>query len=254
MKPATQESFLAAKNCILAPSGRTDNSCTGIGTLSEKTTHAVLKHMYAPDPAFREIPVEGSIADICTGDEIIEIQSANFHTLRKKLDKFLPLMPVTIVYPVARFKWLHWLDPLTGEIISSRKSPKAGDAYEIFRQLVYIMPYLTNENLHLCVTLLDMDEYRLLDGKRSRDKKRGSHRCDRIPRDFAGEVRLDCPQDYMQFVPYPLDEPFTAKEFEKAARTKGRVSQNAVTVLQKLGILTRVGKRGNAYLYTVHEI
>lgn len=31
----------------------------GIGTLSEKTVHAVLKNYYAPDETQHEIPVEG---------------------------------------------------------------------------------------------------------------------------------------------------------------------------------------------------
>ena len=32
----------------------------GIGTLSEKTVHAVLKNYYAPDEDMHEIPIEGS--------------------------------------------------------------------------------------------------------------------------------------------------------------------------------------------------
>lgn len=249
MNPATQEAFKDARNFVLG----TSLPQAGIGTLAEKTTHAILKNMYEPDMELHEIPVEGSIADICTGDEIIEIQTANFHKLRKKLDKFLPLMPVTIVYPIVRAKWLHWIDPATGEHASTHKSTRTGTAYDIFGQLVYIMPYLTDKNLRLCAVLIDADEYRLLDGKRSKDKKRGSHRCDRIPRTLAGEVRIDCPQDYMQFVPYPLNEPFTAREFEKAAHITGRIGQNTVAVLRELGILKQQGKQGNAYLYTVNE-
>lgn len=249
MEQATEAAFLQAREFIMCE-GRMQ---LGIGTLSEKTTHALLKHLYAPDPAFHEIEVAGSVADICTGSEIIEIQSANFHTLRKKLDRFLPLMPVTIVYPVPHVKWVRWLDPQTGEASDAHKSPKTGNAYEIFRQLVYIMPYLTDPHLHICITLLDVDEYRLLDGW-SRDKKRGSHRYDRIPRSFAGEVRIDCPQDFMQFVPYPLPEPFTAKEFQKAAHIAGHVGQNTVTILRHLGILEQTGKRGNSFLYKVCEL
>ena len=36
----------------------------GIGTLSEKTVHAVLKNFYETDPAHQEIPVENYVADI----------------------------------------------------------------------------------------------------------------------------------------------------------------------------------------------
>ncbi len=50
----------------------------------------------------QEIPVAGYIADIFTGEEIIEIQTGNFNKMRDKLNTFLPQYPVTIVYPVPR--------------------------------------------------------------------------------------------------------------------------------------------------------
>ena len=51
-----------------------------------------------------------------------------------------------------------------------------------------------------------MEEYRLLNGW-SRDKKRGSSRYDRIPSRLVEEVCIDSVRDYMQFVPYELEEP-----------------------------------------------
>ena len=50
----------------------------GIGTLQEKTVHAILKDYYAPDKDMQEIWVGGYVADIYTGKEIIEIQTAGF--------------------------------------------------------------------------------------------------------------------------------------------------------------------------------
>ena len=61
-----------------------------IGTLSEKTVHAVVKNYYEPDEDKQEIPIEGMYADIFTGNEIIEIQTRSFDQVRKKLDRFLP--------------------------------------------------------------------------------------------------------------------------------------------------------------------
>ena len=53
-----------------------------------------------------------------------------------------------------------------------------------------------------------MEEYRLLNGW-SNDKKKGSSRFDRIPMALVEEVEINCPGDYMQFVPYDLQEQFT---------------------------------------------
>ncbi len=104
----------------------------GIGTLSEKTVHAVLKHYYAPDTAAQEIPVGDFVADIRTEEGIIEIQTRSFDSMRKKLAAFLPLYPVTVVYPIPHIKWLRWIDEETGEASPKRKSPKKGSPYLAF--------------------------------------------------------------------------------------------------------------------------
>ena len=58
-----------------------------IGTLSEKTTHMILKNYYEPDVDKQEIPIGNYVADIFTGQEIIEIQSAGFGKMRDKLEE-----------------------------------------------------------------------------------------------------------------------------------------------------------------------
>lgn len=224
----------------------------GIGTLSEKTVHAVLKNYYAPDPDMHEIPIENYVADIYTGQEIIEIQTRSFDKMRRKLDTFLPLYPVTIVYPIPHIKWVSWIDEETGEASAKRKSTKTGNAYMAFPELYKIRPYLSDQHLHLKFALLDMEEYRLLNGW-SRDRKKGSERYDRIPVKFAEEVCIDRREDYMQFVPYDLPEPFTAKEFAKHAKIQVRLAQTCLLILTDLGIVSRVGKKGNSYLYEVTE-
>lgn len=115
-----EKRFETAKNKIIG----IERQRQGIGTLSEKTVHAVLKHYYAPDEDMHEIPIENFVADIYTGSEIIEIQTRSFNAMRKKLEVFLPLYPVTIVYPIPHIKWLSWIDETTGEVSPKRKSPK----------------------------------------------------------------------------------------------------------------------------------
>ena len=91
-----EKRFEAAREKVIG----TDRIRQGIGTLSEKTVHAVMKNYYAPDTDMHEIPIENYVTDIYTGSEIIEIQTRSFQRMRKKLDVFLPLYPVTIVYPI----------------------------------------------------------------------------------------------------------------------------------------------------------
>ena len=243
-----QDRFEQAKKKVIG----TDRQRLGIGTLSEKTVHAVLKNYYEPDEDKQEIPIENFVADIYSQGEIIEIQTRQFNKMRDKLKCFLSLYPVTIVYPIPREKWLIWIDEESGEASPKRKSPAKGNPYLAFIELYRIKMFLKDPNLRLKIVLLDMEEYRLLNGW-SRDKKKGSTRFDRIPTRIVEEVCIDCPQDYMQFVPYGLAEPFTFREFAKAAHIRNALAQSALPILTDAGAVERVGKKGNAWLYRVKE-
>ena len=221
---------------------------TGIGTLAEKTIHAVLKNYYAPDVTHHEKKLAGFVADAYTGKEIFEIQTRNFNTLRRKLDAFLPLCDVNIVYPVAHTKYLRYIDPLTGEVTAPRKSPKRGSPYAIFPELYRIKPYLTNKNLHIHVTLLDVEEYRFLDGW-SKDKHKGASKIDSIPLSLYKELTLNNPQDYPHLIPDNLPEQFTSKDFKTAAQINQPLANVSLNILYFVGAVNRVGKQKNLYVY-----
>ena len=246
--PIDTEAFEAAKRKIVG----VDRQRLGIGTLSEKTVHAILKNYYEPDEDRQEIPIEGYVANIYADGEILEIQTRSFNRMRDKLTAFLPLYPVTIIYPIPREKWLIWIDEESGELSSKRKSPAKGNAYLAFVELYRIKMFLKHPNLRLKLVLLDMEEYRLLNGW-SRDKKKGSSRYDRIPLQIVEEVDITCPRDYMQFIPYELQEPFGVKDFAKAAHIPAQRAQVVIHILFHMGMIKRVGKKGNAFLYEVEE-
>lgn len=240
--------FEAAKNKIIGQ----NRDRRGIGTLAEKTVHAVLKNYYAPDEDMHEIPVENCVADIYTGKEIVEIQTRSFNRMRGKLERFLPLYPVTIVYPIPYVKMLFWIDEETGEISKGRKSPLKGNPYMAFPELYKIKMFLKNPNLHIKLIFLNMEEYKLLNGW-SRDKKKGSSRFDRIPVSVENEMEFACPRDYLQLVPYELEEPFTAAAFGKAVHIRKELAGTVCHILNYLEVIEKDGKKGNAYLYRVKE-
>ena len=61
-----QKAFENAKKKIIG----VDRQRIGIGTLSEKTVHAILKNYYEPDEDKQEIPIENYVADIYAHNEI----------------------------------------------------------------------------------------------------------------------------------------------------------------------------------------
>lgn len=249
--PGTLESardrFDAARSRIisLAPRDR-----RGIGMLSEKKLHAVIKYYIDTDGDHHEIPVDRYVADIFHDERITEIQTAHMDAMRAKLAFFLTRYQVRIVYPIPAHKWVIWIDPQTGEILSRRRSPLRGSFYHAFRELYRIRSSLSHPNLSFELLLIDMDEYRLLDGW-SRDKKRGSHRYERIPLYLRDRMVLTCPQDYRQLVPEGLPEPFTSADFAKAAHFPKKGISTVLLLMTELGVLERIGKKKNSYLYRI---
>jgi hypothetical protein len=224
-----------------------------IGTYKEKTLHSVLKYYYSPEIDYHEVKLGRYIADIMQNEQIIEIQTGSFTPLRGKLAYFVPLYPVTVVYPVPHVKWISWIDPQTGEVTKKRKSPKQGSPYSIFGELYKIKDFLTHEHFHLRIVMLDLEEYRNLDGW-SRDRKKGSHRHDRIPVGLDSEIVLTTPQDYMFFIPEAFYETeFTIAQFGSVCQLNRRLSYNAVKILNDIGLLNFVGKRGNAFVYALNR-
>lgn len=223
----------------------------GIGTLSEKTLHAVVKNYMEPDEDYHEVPLEGFVADIFRDDAVTEIQTSNFDKLRRKLDRFLPLYPVTLVYPVPATKWVIWVEPETGLEVSRRKSPKKGSPYQAFRELYKIKQYLGHPHLRIVFLFIDIEETKLLDGW-SRDKKRGATKYDRIPLALVDEMVFERVEDYRMMIPPELSG-FTTREYAKSTKIPLSHAQTALNIFHYLHVVERVGKQGNSYLYEVRE-
>ena len=196
--------------------------------------------------------LNGYFADIYNDSGVIEIQTRQLNKLREKLAVFLNYYPVTVVYPMPANKWLSWINPETGETGGRRKSPRHFTIYDSFFELYKIKSYLKNPNLTIKLVLMDVEEYKLLNGW-SYDKKRGSVRYDRIPVGIRKVIELDCPQDYMQFVPEGLENGFTSADFANAAHIDRQTAASVLAMLNYMEQVKRVGKTGNAYIYDIEE-
>ena len=229
-----------------------DRAKNGIGTLGEKTLHAVLKNYFEENDDNHEVKIGSFVSDIKNDSGIIEIQTGNFNKLRKKLQLFLETDNVTVVFPVAKIKWLLWINEETGEITKKRKSPRRGRIHDIFYELYKIKDYLKNTKLKLCIVMLELHEYRYLNGW-SEDKKKGSHRCDRIPIDILDEIHIDDIQSYEKFLPSSagFKFPFTSKDYKVYTGLSIKNSQTALNILSFLGVIHKVTKCGKAALYDV---
>ncbi len=225
---------------------------SNIGIYKERSLHAAIKSYYEPDLTRHETPLLGYIADIYNEAGVTEVQTRDFFLLRKKLEAFLPEFPVTIIYPAIRQKWLLWIDPKTGEVSSRRRSPKIGTPYSIYDELYGIKTLLTHTNLRIKVLMVDVEEYRQLNGW-SQDRKRGSTRTERIPVGIGDEVLINNKHDYLKLIPDTLPSFFYTADFARNAKISRYSAQKALNILYYVEIATRTGRNKKGYIYTVNK-
>ena len=244
----------------------------GIGTYCEKRLHKPLKHFLCPDEKRHEVRIRpdgtahtereenaksesgkgGFIADIFKNDEIIEIQTGSFYPMKKKIEFYLERTnyEITVAYPMAAIKWILWIDTQDGSIGKRTKSPKKCVASDILPELFWLSKCLSNERLHFKILLLEIEEYRLLDGW-SDDKKRGSNRYERIPISLVDEVDFVAPDFAQALVLKGLDDNFTSKDFSSHTRLRGRKLSHSLKLLSDCGVIERGEKNGRLYTYKI---
>ena len=225
-----------------------DGIYQGIGTLAEKSVHRVLKFYMEENESFHEQRLGDYIADIYNGEGIIEVQSRNFGALKRKVRAFRELASITLVCPLEKNRDIIWVDPDTGEIKERRRSNRHKSLYHIMDELIFIRQELKIPGIRILGLLLQVEDYRLLDGYGADQKKRAT-KLDRVPVRLMGKMEFKQNQDYRVLVPKGLPEEFLSKDYAAAAGVNARTAGRALAVLTDLGIVERVGQRGRANLY-----
>ncbi|MCP4358427.1 MAG: hypothetical protein GY796_10465 [Chloroflexi bacterium] len=196
--------------------------------------------------------VDGFVIDIVRGQQLIEIQTANFTAVKRKLSQLLGNHPVYLIYPVAEKKWIV-RQTAVGEPIGRRKSPKRGRAIDIFKELVRIPHLLPQPNLTIGVLLTQQEEILRDDGRGSWRRKRWSI-YDRRLLDVTAETTFNRPADFLQLLPDDLPQPFTNRQLCQQASITINLAQRITYTLRHCDVLEVVGKEGNALLYTFNQL
>ena len=221
----------------------------GIGTLSEKTVHAVLKEYYGGGEENKEIPLGGFVADVVSEDGVIEIQTRALYRLERKLETLLPLCRVTVVYPIEARKYLLDIDPDSGELISKRLSPKRLKIWHGIAELYGIRKFLGDENLTVRFPVLTVEETRI----RAAEKKRRADKIDKLPSEMTEEVVIRRKEDIAALLPEELPDGFTSAEFAKLCRINADTAGKCIRVLSVMGIIAECGKQGRCKLWKKAE-
>ena len=95
-----------------------------IGVLHESSFHSALKKWYSESEDLIEVPIDNFLIDLVRDGLLIEIQTKNFASIRKKLEKLIQNHNVRLVHPIIQDKWITSVDTLSEKIIRKRLSPK----------------------------------------------------------------------------------------------------------------------------------
>lgn len=219
---------------------------TNIGTLNEKCIHSTLKYYYS-EGMDHEAKIGDFYADIVTESGIIEIQSANFSRLNKKLETMLNACHVTVVYPLERRVKCISADEKSGEVLNIGQFRTTSSNTKLFLELYRIKSFLTDPNLTICVAELETEKVNFVDPKTGRRRGRGKYV--KTPLRLIREIMLEEPSDYKIFLPDGLPEKFTAKQFQQLV--KATDAKLMLEILSYMGIAEKCGKKGNADLFKV---
>jgi len=220
-----------------------------IGCLNEKSLHAALKAWCLQPGDQTEVPVEGYIVDIVRGDLLIEVQTRNFSAIKAKLLALTAQCPVRLLFPIALQKWIVKL-PASGEgKRCRRKSPKRGTLFHMFEELVSFPELLINPNFSLHIVSIQEEEVRCYDGRRGRRRK-GWITHERRLLQVMEEHFFENPEDMEFLIPANLSDTFTTADLANTLNTSRRVAQKMAYCLDRMNLFTRIGKRGNAIVYS----
>jgi len=190
------------------------------------------------------VELDGFVIDIRRGDLLIEIQTSAFAAMGRKLDRVLSEYQVLIVHPIAVQTYLHRPE------VKPRRSPKRGDIYDLFDELVSIPTLLDHPNLAIEVILATVDKHQRPDPTLRR--RRGGWRThDRCLREITSRHRFDTIADLETLVPAGLPTVFTTADLASAAGITRAQAQKMAFCLRELEIFTLMERTRQGFQYCV---
>ncbi|HBF14156.1 MAG TPA: hypothetical protein DDW30_00445 [Clostridiales bacterium] len=229
----------------------------GIGLLGEKWQHQIIKRYLTEDPSEHEVKLAGTrfVSDVRVGNAIYEVQTGSFAPMKRKLERYLadPSLTVTVVHPLPAVRHLSWMDPATGELGKSRRVAGKRDPVLLLPALYPLIPLLSHVGtgrLSFRLLLLEVEDFKLLDG-RSRDRKHGATRLERIPTGLLDDLLFVSPADFAALLPPELPSPLTVAMLSRATGLQGLDAYSAARALAALGILTPAAPISRAMAFEV---
>jgi hypothetical protein len=220
-----------------------------IGELNEQPLHAALKAWYAGPDDQVEVSIDGYVIDIIQNGLLIEIQTGNFSSIKKKLCQLVSRYPVRLIYPIAVEKWLLKLPKQGWDQQQRRKSPLRGRFEAVFSELVSFPQLLLENNFSLEIVLIQEEEVRRYVGKKPRYKN-GWVTVERRLLNVVSQRVFEQPSDMSALLPVDVPQEFTTSDLAQVLGGPRKLAQKMAYCFREMGEIVQVGKRGRSYLYS----
>ncbi len=225
------------------------DSTHNIGSINERSLHSQVKNWYALPTDNLEVKVDSYVIDIIRDDMLIEIQTANFTSIRDKIYNLVRNNKVHLVYPIPALKWIVRITD-EGNEISRRRSPKKGKPADLFSELVRIPDIICFDNFTIEVLMIESEDIWCEDGKGSW-RRRGASIVDRRLIDVRDSFVYSTREDFLQFIPKKIRGEFTNKTLADATGYKTDQTRRITYCLKKMGAIKEIGRQGNWHVFEV---
>ncbi|GAB4509861.1 MAG: hypothetical protein OHK0046_05620 [Anaerolineae bacterium] len=221
----------------------------GINIYRESALHMALKAWFAVPGDRFEVLVDGHVVDVVRDDLLIEIQTGSFANIKTKLTRLLPHHRIRLVYPIPQSRWIIKVNT-AGETLSRRRSPKKADYVHLFKELVYIYPFMQHENLSFQALLIHDEEIRTDDGRGSW-RRGGWSITDRRLSAVVDHRLFESPSDFLTLLPPELPSLFTTAHLAAGLKQPPALARKMAYCLREMGLIEAMGKQGRAILYSL---
>ncbi len=203
--------------------------------------------MYAEPGDLVEAPLDGYRVDILRGDLVIEIQTAGFASISRKLRDLVQRHPVRLVHPVATERWIVKLPPRGDGPSTRRKSPRRVGFEELCQELVSFPDLIGERNFELEAVAIREEELRRPGRRRRRP---GWVVVERRLLEIVDRMRVRSPDDLLSLLPPELPDPFRTSDLASSLGRPRALAQKVAYCLRKCGAIRAIGKDRNGVLYS----
>ncbi len=218
-----------------------------ISTFNESALHDGLKKYYKGEDGLSEVAIKGYYVDVLRGGTIYEIQTRNLGAMKQKLMALKADWPIVVVHPIPVIKWITLIDE-QGNGLYRRRSPKKGNGYEVFKELIYLASILPDPAITIALSFVEVEEARCDDGKGSWRRK-GVSVVNRKLLSVLSMQTLTAPNEYRQFLLLNEESPFTTADIRQKLSVSAPLASRIAYFLRTTQMAEFIGKTGRKHLY-----